>query len=92
MLLGCSIQPAQGQEASAQSMVEHVPERAWLEPYDPTLLTRRISTDFEYQQGKGDNAAAHWLLDGRWAWDLQKAKNACLIVRRFVLTFLFPKK
>lgn len=46
---------------------ERNPLRAWAEPYDPTLLSRRLTTQFEFEDRAHGDAAAKWFWNLRWA-------------------------
>lgn len=43
------------------------PGRAWLQPYDPTLLSRRILTEYEYEEKADGDSSEKWLWNVRGA-------------------------
>lgn len=51
---------------------EHEPGRAWVETYDPTLLSRRLLTQFELEDYDGGDVSAKWLWNLRWAVQIEK--------------------
>lgn len=45
-------------------------DRAWLHAYDPTLLNRRLLTQFEYEDHDDDYTSLKWATNLRWAFSL----------------------
>jgi hypothetical protein len=43
------------------------PGRAWLQPYDPTLLSRRILTEYEHEEKADGDSSEKWLWNVRGA-------------------------
>ena len=54
-----------------ESLTEHEPERAWLETYDPTLISRRLLLESEYEDG-GARDSLKWSLNLRYSVTLEK--------------------
>lgn len=64
---------ARGDEVGTTAALHiHQTESAWLEPYDPTLLSRRLLTEFEYEDHEDGKANAKWKWSLRWAVPLAK--------------------
>ncbi len=57
----------EAQAADAAPAVTHQAERAWLEIYDPTLITRRLLLKMEYEDQAEGALQAKWLANPRWA-------------------------
>jgi hypothetical protein len=59
---------AQAEESAPMSAwFDHQPDRAWLEAYDPTLISRRLLTQFEFEDRLGGNSTAKWFWNARGA-------------------------
>lgn len=71
---GAAQPPPQEDPAAAQpEWFEHRASRAWLEEYDPTLLTRRLLTQAEYEELHDGDANIIWLSNLRWAFPIGKS-------------------
>jgi hypothetical protein len=49
-------------------LFDHQSTRAWLEKYDPTLVTSRFGSDFSYESY--DNGADYWKIENTLRWGL----------------------
>ena len=64
---------AQAEEsAPVPDWLAHQPDRAWLEAYDPTLISMRLLTQFEFEDRPGGNSTAKWFWNARGAVPLTK--------------------
>lgn len=65
---GVALQLARGEQAHDTGALHvHQSARSWIEPYDPTLLSRRLLTQFEYEDREAGDANLKWLWNLRWA-------------------------
>jgi hypothetical protein len=68
-VLGFMIGPLSGADVPGEnhSIALHHPGRAWLQPYDPTLLTRRLLTEFDHEERENGHSNEKWLWNARGA-------------------------
>lgn len=59
-------------DTSAAEWFEHSPDRAWLQPYDPTLISRRISSEFSYESHDNDSDIYKIETTLRWAFPVRE--------------------
>lgn len=70
---GALLLPAKAQDPqSDDSWFGHQPDRAWLEPYDPTLISRRLLTQFEHEDREAGASSSEWSWNARGAFLLQE--------------------
>lgn len=58
------------QPPATSSWFEQQEERSLLRTYDPTLISRRLLTGFEYEDHESGRATAEWKWNLRWAFPL----------------------
>ena len=75
-LLGAVCANVASVDARGQGVVaaldEYRSKLAWLEPYDSMLLSRRLTTQWEYEDREEGSANAKWLWNLRWAFLMGK--------------------
>jgi hypothetical protein len=64
-LLLAAVSPVQAAESGGQ-WFDHVAERAWVENYDPTLITRRVLTELSFEDRGSDDEV--WKIENSFRW------------------------
>lgn len=68
LLLALATTSAARTAAPDGQLFDHLPQRAWLEKYDPTLVASRVTSELSYESY--DNDADYWKIENTLRWGI----------------------